>query len=114
MPGGWIGCEKYMSISGSTEILPASTADAGLIFAVDLGGTYHRAAAVDSEGAVISRMKLRTPQTGDPQDIVRVLAGALTECQREVDQIRALSIVVPGPVDAKAGKGIRAGTLADE
>ena len=114
-----------MSVS-AMEILPTSTADAGLIFAVDLGGTYLRAAAVDSEGAVIKRLKLRTPQTGDPQDIIRILAGALTACQREVDQIRALSIVVPGPVDAKAGKVVRApnlpclngfdlvGTLADE
>jgi glucokinase len=82
-----------------------------LIFAVDLGGTYLRVAAVDSVGRIVSRLRLKTPQTDNPQDIVRVLAGALTEVQREVNQIRALSIVVPGPIDAKAGKVVRAPNL---
>ena len=100
-----------MSVSGSMEILPEPSTDAGLIFAVDLGGTYLRAAAVDSEGGIVSRSKLRTPQTGNPQDIVSIIAGAFTECQREIDQVRALSIVVPGPVDAQAGKVVKAPNL---
>ena len=68
-----------------------------MIFAVDLGGKYLRAAAVDSDGRIVSRLKLRTPQTDDPQDIVRVVAGALIEGQREADRI--------GAVDSRAGTG---------
>jgi glucokinase len=100
-----------MSVSGSRDTQPAPTANPGLIFAVDLGGTYLRAAAVDSEGGVINRLKLKTPQTDNPQDIVCIVAGALTEAQRDTDRIRALSIVVPGPVDAQAGKVVRAPNL---
>jgi glucokinase len=39
-----------MSVSGSIGILPAPAADPGLIFAVDLGGTYLRAATIDAQG----------------------------------------------------------------
>ena len=91
--------------------MPAPAADPGLIFAVDLGGTYLRAATIDAQGRLMNRLKLRTPATDDPQEIVRVLACALRKCQRESDQIRACSIVVPGPVDAKAGKVVRAPNL---
>lgn len=99
-----------MSVSGSIHILPASRVDPGLMFAVDLGGTYLRAAAVDSTGQIISRQKLRTPQN-DPLDIVRVVAGALTDGEHATDRIRTLCMVVPGPVDATAGKVVRAPNL---
>ena len=91
--------------------MPAPAADPGLIFAVDLGGTYLRAATIDVQGRLMNRLKLRTPITDDPQEIVRLLAGELRKCERENDQIRACSIVVPGPVDAKAGKVVRAPNL---
>ena len=97
-----------MSVPGSIEILPAAAADPGLICAVDLGGTYLRAATIDAQGRLTNRLKLRTPATDDPQVIVQVLACALRKCQRESDQIRALSMVVPGRVDARAGKVVRA------
>src|SRR5580765_4624027 len=100
-----------MSVSRSIEILPAPASDPGLIFAVDLGGTYLRATTIDAQGRLMNRLKLTTPTTDDPQELVRVLARTLRKCQRENDQIRALSIVVPGPVDAKAGKVVRAPNL---
>jgi glucokinase len=100
-----------MSVPEPTGILQPPAKDPGLIFAVDLGGTYFRAATIDAQGRLMNRLKLRTPTTDDPQELVRVLACTLRKCQREHDQIRALSIVVPGPVDAKAGKVVRAPNL---
>jgi glucokinase len=100
-----------MPVPRSIEILPAAAADKALICAVDLGGTYLRAATIDSHGRLTNRLKLRTPTTDDPQEIVQVLACALRKYQRESDQIRALSMVVPGQVDARAGKVVRAPNL---
>jgi glucokinase len=100
-----------MSVPGSIGNLQSPVADAGLILAVDLGGTYLRAATIDAGGRLMNRLKLRTPDTDEPQEFVRVLACALRKCQGETDQIRALSIVVPGPVDAKTGKVVKAPNL---
>ncbi|HYX30611.1 MAG TPA: ROK family protein [Pyrinomonadaceae bacterium] len=104
-----------MRLPADKEILQPPAGDQGLICAVDLGGTHLRAAIIDTQGKFINRLKERTPLTDNPGDIVRALAMALKDCQHVSaalrDQVRSLSIVVPGVVDAKSGKVIKAPNL---
>ncbi len=104
-----------MRLPAVKEILQPPAAGQGLIYAVDLGGTHLRAATIDTQGKFINRLKERTPLTDDPGNIVRALAMALRDGQHVSaalrDQVRSLSIVVPGTVDAKTGKVIKAPNL---
>ncbi len=77
------------------------------VFAVDLGGTHLRLAAVDRNGKIYCRREQPTPQTDQPGEIVRVLLAGARECEREIAElggfISAGSIAVPGTVDVAAG-----------
>src|SRR5712691_3792507 len=87
--------------------------DAGLVFAADLGGTHLRAATIDRDGKIIHRLKQRTPAGERPEDIVCALVSAARECQKQSarDDIRSLSIVVPGSINVKAGMVVKAPNL---
>lgn len=91
-------------------------ASAGCVFAADLGGTHLRAATVSENGRIYSRHKQDTPRTDSPGEIVTALVKAARECEQqeavEGERIRAVSVVVPGTVDTKAGAVVKAPNLA--
>jgi len=76
-----------------------------LVCAVDLGGTNLRAANIDHEGRIHERVKTRTPKTSKAQDVVNAITSAVARCEAEAAKraarIEAVSVVVPGSVNAK-------------
>jgi len=72
----------------------------GLVFAVDLGGTYLRSALIDGSGKVHQQAKQRTPKGDSPDCVVNALVAAAGNSSRDGGPpIVAASIMVPGTVD---------------
>lgn len=86
-----------------------------LIFAADLGGTHLRAAVVDERGKIHFRSKQNTPQGTDPNAIVAAIVGAVHEYKKEfgatADELKAVSVVVPGTVNVLNGTVVKAPNL---
>jgi glucokinase len=85
-----------------------------LIFAADLGGTHLRAATVDQHGKIQFRFKQNTPQANDANAIVDAIVAAVRECEQQsgaIDQISAVSLVVPGTVKVAEGAVVKAPNL---
>lgn len=72
------------------------------VFAVDLGGTHLRTAAIDEDGNIHHRTKSLTPDASQPDEIVRAITDAARACEREVS-IASTCVAVPGTVDVEAG-----------
>jgi glucokinase len=91
---------------GESEIKP------NLVCAVDLGGTNLRAAIIDCGGEIHDRLKFRTPQTENPNEIVAAINSAVEQCSSHVAQrkesIHAVSVVVPGSLNAATGLVVNA------
>jgi glucokinase len=87
----------------------------GVVFAADLGGTHLRAATVDEAGRIHARLKQNTPQAETPDEIVQALVSAARECDKQSgvvgNDLRAISVVVPGSVNVKAGLIVKAPNL---
>jgi glucokinase len=102
-----------MTDSGNSAV--NERANIGWVFAADLGGTHLRAATVSEDGQIHFRHKQDTPRAESPGEIVAALVNAARECgQQETEagkQIRAISVAVPGTVDAKAGVVVKAPNL---
>ena len=82
---------------------------AGVVFAVDLGGTHLRAALIDDKGRIRVRFKQNTPQTGRQGDIVKAIAEAGRSCmQGDESTTSYVSVAVPGTVNVKEGIVIKA------
>ena len=79
----------------------------GLVLAADLGGTNLRAATINSCGRIHDRTKQHTPKAEKPDEIVRAIVAAAREgersCRARGEKIRAVSVVVPGTVQAENG-----------
>jgi glucokinase len=73
-----------------------------LVFAVDLGGTHLRTAAVDEHGNIHDRKKSSTPDTSNPDEIVKAIVDAARACEREVS-IASTCVAVPGTVNVETG-----------
>lgn len=85
-----------------------------LALVADLGGTYVRAAAIDSDGKIHFRLKVNTPQAKHPDEIVGLLVNAGKEGEKQGvprSSIRAVSLAVPGTVDVQAGVVVKAPNL---
>src|SRR5215510_11246370 len=54
-----------------------------LVFVADLGGTHLRAAIIDSTGVIRYQIKVSTPHTDKPNEIVRALVNAAKECEQQ-------------------------------
>lgn len=93
----------------------ASSPSTGVVFAADLGGTHLRAATVDETGRIHFRLKQNTPQAETPDEIVQALVSAARECEKQScaagNDLRAISVVVPGSVNVKAGVIVKAPNL---
>jgi len=83
-----------------------------IVCAVDLGGTNLRAANIDCQGQIRDRLKFKTPQTDNPNEIVSAIASAVEQCSSHAAQrhqtIQAVSVVVPGSVNAATGLVVNA------
>ena len=73
-----------------------------LVFAVDLGGTHLRTAAVDDKGNIYDRTKSSTPDTSNPDEIVKAIVNAAGASEREVS-IASTCVAVPGTVNVETG-----------
>lgn len=73
-----------------------------LVFAVDLGGTHLRTAAVDENGNIHDRTKSSTPDTSNPEEIVKAIVNAARACERDVS-IASTCVAVPGTVNVETG-----------
>jgi len=78
-----------------------------LVCAVDLGGTNLRAANIDRQGSIHERVRVSTPDTDNPNEIVSAIAGSVTECANQAakrgENLHAVSVVVPGSVHTDSG-----------
>ena len=88
----------------------ADNTDKKLIFAADLGGTHLRAATVDQKGKIQFRFKQNTPQVKDANAIVDAIVAAVHEYGK-VDELSAVSLVVPGTVKVEEGIVVKAPNL---
>lgn len=82
-----------------------------LVFAVDLGGTHLRAAAIDENGRIYHQLKKPSPHSSEAKDVVRALVEAARECEsktRKDGVIRTASVGVPGTIDVEKGVVITA------
>jgi glucokinase len=89
-----------------------SSTEADLVCAIDLGGTNLRAANIDRNGRIHEHVRKATPVSDKAKQIVAAIAAAVSECEAESlkrgAQIRAISVVVPGSVQAKTGVVVNA------
>jgi len=90
--------------------------ETNFVCAVDLGGTNLRAAIIDRQGHIHERVKTATPESNKAEPIVSAIATAVRECQakskHQGSQTKAVSIVVPGSVQAETGIVVNAPNLA--
>lgn len=78
---------------------------------LDLGGTKI-AAAVVSDGKILDATRVETPQTGFA-DVAEALAGAARSLlERGHEEVAAIGVGSPGPLDYKAGKVLFAPNIA--
>lgn len=84
----------------------------GLVFAVDLGGTYLRSALIDGSGTIHQQSKQPTPKGDSPDCVVNALVTAARNGSRNGGPpIVAASIMVPGTVDNKNATVVQAPNL---
>lgn len=76
--------------------------ESNLVFAVDLGGTHLRSAAVDENGNIHDRKKSSTPDTSNPDEIVKAIVNAARACEKEAS-IASTCVAVPGTVNVETG-----------
>lgn len=91
-------------------------AERGLVVGIDVGGTKVALMATDiATGEDLARDRVPTPADAGPDALIEQLCStvyALVEqTGREREQLRALGIAVPGPVDVEQGRVILAGNL---
>ncbi|HKO61134.1 MAG TPA: ROK family protein [Pyrinomonadaceae bacterium] len=72
------------------------------VFAVDLGGTHLRTAAIDEAGTIYHHTKSDTPRASEPNRIVSAIVDAARVCEREVG-IGSTCVAVPGTVNVETG-----------
>jgi len=84
----------------------------GLVFAVDLGGTYLRIALIDGSGNFHQQSKQPTPKSDSPHCVVDALVAAAGKWSNQGGRrIVAASIMVPGTVDTKNATVVQAPNL---
>jgi glucokinase len=87
-----------------------------LTLGIDLGGTKILAGVVDVTGQILGRGKLKTPFQSDEATLTAALIAAadaaLSEAGRSREEVTALAVAAPGPIDAANGVLLRANNLA--
>ncbi len=80
------------------------------VAAVDVGGTTMKAAVVDQAGDFLLERSRRTPAADGPDVVVAALLNLIAELRAEHD-VDAVGVVVPGHVDAAAGRAVFSANL---
>lgn len=80
----------------------------GAVIAVDVGGTTIKGAVVDADGRFLREVVRSTPAARGPDAVIGELQAIVTELtttrSRSPASVRAVAVVVPGVVDAAAGR----------
>lgn len=86
---------------------------AELTIAADLGGTHLRAATVSRNGEICQRIKQKTPKSDKADDIVQALLTTAMDLisRHSANEIKSLSVVVPGTIQAEKGTVTKAPNL---
>ncbi len=87
----------------------------GPFVGVDLGGTNIVAGLMDAEGRILARSKKKTGADTSPDAVVRRILATVTEILAEAriapDQLAAIGVGAPGPVDPGRGMVLKAPNL---
>ena len=82
---------------------------------VDMGGTKILASVIDDQGQILSRSKTATKTHQKPEHIIDRIAdrvqSAMRKAKVEKDQVEAIGIGAPGPLDPHTGVVIFAPNL---
>jgi len=94
----------------------ASGAERGFVVGIDIGGTKTALLATDVvSGENLAQSRIPTPAGEGPEALIDRLMEAIdtiaAEAGRDVADLAALGIAVPGQVDAETGRVIQAGNL---
>jgi glucokinase len=85
------------------------------ILGIDLGGTKVMAAVLDPVGVVLSRARAKTRGWRDDEEVFATIAGvgrrAMEEAGVDQDQLAAVGIGAPGPIDFDTGYIIETANL---
>lgn len=85
------------------------------ILGIDLGGTKVMAAVLDPAGLVVSRAREKTRGWRDDEEVFATIAGvgrqAMEEAGVDQDQLAAVGIGAPGPIDFDTGYVIETANL---
>jgi glucokinase len=82
----------------------------GAVAAVDVGGTTIKAAVVDRDGSFRRERSRPTPAAEGPAAVIAALLAVIGELRQD-DEIDAVGVVVPGAVDAAAGRAVFSANL---
>ena len=85
------------------------------ILGIDLGGTKVMAAVLDPAGVIIARARAKTRGWRDDEEVFATIAGvggrAIEEAGIDQDQLAAVGIGAPGPIDFDTGYIIETANL---
>ncbi|MEW6362746.1 MAG: ROK family protein [Acidobacteriota bacterium] len=87
-----------------------------IVLAADLGGTNLRMAAVNTNGEILYRSKVRTPSSGSRSDVIAAILTAARECMTKVEgdfAFAAFGAAVPAIVNSKEGIILRSPNLPE-
>jgi glucokinase len=82
----------------------------GAVAAVDVGGTTIKGAVVDIGGAFVRERSRPTPAADGPDAVIGALLELIAELAADRD-VAAVGVVVPGAVDAEAGRAVFSANL---
>jgi len=85
-----------------------------IVLAGDLGGTNLRMAAVASDGRLLYRTEIRTPQTERAEKIVEAVVKLASECLQTSDRensAKSLSLAVPAVINSAEGQIVHSPNL---
>jgi glucokinase len=85
-------------------------ADRDAVIAVDVGGTTIKGAVVDAGGAFLRERSRPTPAADGADAVVGALLEVIAELTADGD-VGAVGVVVPGAVDAEAGRAVFSANL---
>ncbi|PWR75729.1 ROK family protein [Methanospirillum stamsii] len=87
--------------NSSLEIMEENTSP--VVGAADIGGTNTRVGLVHADGTLIKVRSFKTPVSGSPEDIPKIIARTLREINEEKTPLAGIGVSVAGPVDAISG-----------
>src|SRR2546423_10539974 len=96
---------RYSAVTPAHSKFVKQDSSKPLVCAVDLGGTNLRAANIDRDGSIHERLRVTTPETNDPNEIVTAIASAVTACTNQAakprEKIPAGSQTASAPLRAR-------------